>query len=188
MLPKFSCCGFTYVPDADEEPKTHIVGKSYVHFYVSSLKGASENFELLKLIIRKSGWKLYQPFCHNNDPLIDISYSCPTYDNLYTKLDGIKESIHQYEPYVLSIAYLTYMIQEHVITVNDPVYIIDGNSLYSPIKEWQIKPKKSFMMSISKYYNTYGKQINPNNLQPQHIKYIQCSPININTTLKKESA
>lgn len=148
MVPKFSCCGHSYLEE--EEPKSHISNGPYVHFYLTD-KG-KPNFEFLMQHVRNIGWGIH-PFCN----LFNLHCPRDSYKDLYFKNDGLNESIHGYEIDVLRIQNITEFIQNNIPTVNEEVTIIDGNSLYSEVKEWQIKPKKPFTIKVEDYYKKYGK-------------------------------
>ena len=148
LMTKFSCCGFTY--EDQEEPKTHSKNKAYVHIYsppVGWPKGVEQdgnlrdqafrNFFRMAEIAKTCGWHIYY-FMGN---IWDLS----TKDHMkefYEGKDGIEESIHQYEVFVVKIHHLAVHLKR-LPTVFDPVPIVDGNSRYENIEEWMVKPKKS---------------------------------------------
>lgn len=155
MIPKFSCCGFTYLEEGLDEPKTHHGGRAYVHFFIRDSKKALQNFEKLKELVYGCNWNMKQPFTN----VIEL-YTfdcCPT--NMYAKEDGVEESIHQYEGYAIKIQTMAYAIQEFIPTACDPIEIIDGNRKYNEINpEWQIKAKQNFTIGVKEYYEKYGKK------------------------------
>jgi len=149
LIPKFSCCGYTY--EDEEEPKTHHGSQAYVFFYAPE-----ENFlvfnDFMKLVQRE-GWngKFFNGFTWH------IWTTNPVPDTLYKKDDGINEAIHQYEGYGLKIERLAVVLQQFFPTANDPVTIIDGNSMYKALNTWMVKPKKNFTIGVDEYYQQYGK-------------------------------
>jgi hypothetical protein len=149
MIPKFCCCGYSY--ENEEEPKTHHALHAYVHFY--SPHGKENELNNIFQLSKMSGWD-FSSFCKI---IWEIRAKNPVPDNMYRKNDGIEEAIHQYEGYGLKIERLTALIQLNMPTINDPVTIIDGNSLYAHCKTWIVKPKQSFIIGVKDYYKKYGK-------------------------------
>jgi len=149
MIPKFSCCGYSY--EKEEEPKTHHNSQAYVFFYAPEQH--VDQFVNLINIAQKYHWN---PRYFNNF-VWHIWTDNPVSDELYNKGDGVNEAIHQYEGYGLRIEGLALMLQEHFETRNDPVTIIDGNSMYERIKNWIVRPKQSFTIGVDEYYEKYGK-------------------------------
>lgn len=149
MIPKFSCCGYSY--NTEEEPKTHHASQAYVFFYAPA--DHVETFNHLLHLSNKCGWnvKFFNNFTWH------MYTSNPVPDDLYQKNDGINEAIHQYEGYGMRIECLACNIQQFFPTVNDPVTIIDGNSMYEKTKNWIVKPKQPFIIGVDEYYEKYGK-------------------------------
>jgi len=164
MIPKFCCCGYTYEGEEFDEPKTHYAEGAYVHFYVRNDPKVLYNFEHIKVIVKKQNWTLN----HFTNGIFDLRAGKCVPDSLYKNLDGIEETIHQYEGYALKIHVMAMIIQNYGQTFNDPVEIIDGNSFYEDIKEWMIKAKSKFVISVEDYYSKYGKLI-MNNTSPDNI-------------------
>ena len=149
LIPKFSCCGYTY--EDEEEPKTHHGSQAYVFFYAPEER--IKEFDQFMSVAQKGGWKLkfFSGFTWH------IWANNPVPDTLYDKGDGINEAIHQYEGYGLMIEKLALVLQHYFPTANDPVTIIDGNSMYKAINTWMVKPKKDFVIGVDEYYQKYGK-------------------------------
>ena len=166
MITKFSCCGFVYLEEDLDEPKSHIRGQAYVQFYVKNTTNGSEQLKKLAYIISKSGWEMMMPFLPSNKCLITIRCRNTVPNDLYYKGDDLHESIHQYEAFALQIQHLTYLIQEHIKSVSDTVEIIDGNSYYDVVPFWQVLPKPSWSIKIDEYYKRFGK-----------VKSINCDPL-----------
>ncbi len=145
LLTKFSCCGFNY-PD-EEEPKTHYANGSYVHFFTPQSEFGRVNFFKLTQFVGSCGWKLH--FFTNSVWNINAPNQCS--DNMYDKTDGIDQSIHQYESFVLSIQTLTDAIHKNIPSDNTGVQIIDGNAHYKGFPEWQVKPKKTCIVTRNGY-------------------------------------
>lgn len=178
MIPKFSCCGYTYIDE--EEPKTHHGSKAYVFFFAPE-KYYDQFIRLISLVNKSPEWSyryfrggVWEIYANNSVP-----------DNMYKKEDGIEESIHQYEAYAIAIDCLTVMIQDNFITSVDPVTIYDGNSFYTGCPNWMVKPKKNFVIGVDEYYETYGRydfkefkktsdeRVGMSLLTPEKIKEIQ---------------
>jgi len=151
MIPKFSCCGFYYADE--EEPKTHLSHGPYVHFWRTKGEACKTNFDLLKEFAIAPMYKLY----HWQNGIFNLCVLNTVPDDMYMKEDNISESIHQHEAYVIGIYLLTMKIQDNIPTLNDPVVICDGNGYYKEISEWHVKPKNDFVISVSEYYEKYGK-------------------------------
>jgi hypothetical protein len=151
MIPKFSCCGYSY--ENEEEPKSHHNSVAYVHFYAPEQN--FKQFEQLIKICKEYRWGLD----YYTDKVWHLYIRNCVPDNLYMKKDGIPEAIHQYEGYGLQIETLAGVIQDTISTQNDPVHIIDGNIYYEHLKNWIIRPKKDFYIGVKEYYRKYG-QIN----------------------------
>ncbi|MFW6272696.1 MAG: hypothetical protein ACOC2U_02815 [bacterium] len=149
MIPKFSCCGYTY--QDEEEPKTHHAKNAYVFFYAPLEH--KQNFLKLTMLCKAIKWELR----FFNSHTWNMFTGNPVPDDLYHKDDGLAEAIHQYEGYGLKIDLMALNIQERFETVNDPVTIVDGNSFYKNQKSWMVKPKKEFTISVEDYYKHYGK-------------------------------
>lgn len=149
---KFSCCGYPYVQDEGEEPKTHHATKAYVqilnpHMYQRRDMGdlnakVIENFNKLERFVNerydatKEGWKMfkfhpqvYELCCKNWIP------------NMYDSEQEL--SIHDYEPFVIAIYEITKIIENNYTTLipDDKICIMDGNEHYKALPEWQVMPK-----------------------------------------------
>lgn len=172
MIPKFSCCGFYY--DGEEEPKTHYAHGPYVHFWVENTEEATKNLDQLAWAFRLS--KLVKVY-HWQNGIFNLNIKNSVSDDLYFKKDGISESIHQYEGYALGIRDVGLFIQNNFKTVNDPVRIVDGNSYYKDVKEWQVNAKGVFEIGVDRYYELYGKikngKYNPENIFIPTVKAIK---------------
>jgi len=149
LIPKFSCCGYTY--EDEEEPKTHHGSQAYVFFYAPEER--IKIFNDFMMVAQREKWnaRFYNGFTWH------IWANNPVPDTLYDKEDGINEAIHQYEGYGLMIERLTVVLQHYFPTANDPVTIIDGNSMYKALNTWMVKPKKNFVIGVDEYYQKYGK-------------------------------
>lgn len=149
MIPKFSCCGYTYYDE--EEPKTHHGSMAYVHLYAPA--GREEILDHLFNMAQKSGWE-YHIF---NKFIWSFKCGNPVPDDMYQKTDGIEESIHQYEGYGLKIERFATLIQEYLPTYKDPVTIHDGNYYYINRPTWMVLPKQDFVIGVEEYYGLYGR-------------------------------
>lgn len=149
MIPKFSCCGYSY--ENEEEPKTHHGSQAYVFFYAPEQH--LDQFEKLMHVAQREKWN---PRFFNNF-IWHIYTTNPVPDNLYNKGDGVNEAIHQYEGYGIKIEALAFILQDYFETRNDPVTIIDGNSMYNGVRNWIVRPKQNFTIGVKEYYEKYGK-------------------------------
>jgi hypothetical protein len=149
MIPKFSCCGYSY--EKEEEPKTHHGSQAYVFFYAPE-----QHADQFKMLMDIAGREHWNPRYFNNFTW-HISVSNPVPDDLYDKSDGINEAIHQYEGYGIRIEKMAFILQEYFKTRNDPVTIIDGNSMYDKVQNWIVRPKQNFTIGVNEYYKKYGK-------------------------------
>jgi hypothetical protein len=142
---KFSCCGFSY--DGEEEPKTHTKNQSYVQFFYPDLNNptAVKNFFQLSLAVVKWNWSMW-PF--SNVWELEFKIRKVGMENFYDQKDGIPQSIHDYEGNVIAIYNLTEELKTFP-SVATSVTIEDGNSNYSKLTEWQIKPKQKSIVNFS---------------------------------------
>lgn len=166
MQTKFSCCGFTYEGEDQDDPKTHWIksNKAYVHFFAFNTDECKKNFQILKTIIEACKCDIYL-FVN----VWNLNISFDNTENWYNKPDGIPESIHQYEMAALKISNLVYNIKNSIPTINDPVTIIDGNNYYTKIPHWQIKPKLNHIISVEQYYKENTEYNNYENLEPSNL-------------------
>jgi len=135
---KFSCCGFPYDNEDEEEPKSHTLNQAYVHFFTPTDEIGIQNFFLLSTFAIENCWRLnainhscWHLFCNN--PIA----------NLYEKNDKIEMAAHDYEFMVIAIHLLTKQLKS-LPSTSDKIIIEDGNKKYTDIVEWQIKPKKDY--------------------------------------------
>lgn len=154
FITEFSCCGFSY--DDEEEPKTHISNHAYVFFFApeKSKENLIKFYKKFEFKGNQSRWSVWKPFSDNPVWKLAIRHCAP---DLYSKSDGIPESIHDYEFYAVSIHSLAGFIQQQFPTVNDPVRIIDGNKNYEHFEEWAVRPKREFVIGVDEYYEKFGR-------------------------------
>ena len=151
VMTKFSCCGFPYIDEENDEPKTHC-NKAYVQIVdpnkygniSTAMKDACiKNFNIIKDHVNttfegtKQGWKMF--YFQN-----DIWEICCTnwMPDFYSKDDGLELSIHDYEPFVISIYALTKFIEQMETVIPDLyIRVTDGNSYYKELEHWAVKPK-----------------------------------------------
>lgn len=164
LVPKFSCCGFTYVGQENEEQKTHHAGMSYVHLMIKNDKHSMNSFFNLCETAIRCGWRMF----YFNGGIWNLYMTPSVPDTMYSKKDGIEEAIHQYEAYALGIKNLTYRLSL-METVCDPVTIVDGNSQYTHVDTWQVKPKQDFVVGVDEFYETYGKPMSIDCMKPADV-------------------
>lgn len=136
-----SCCGFKY--KGEKVKKSHL-GKPYVYL---DYKQISEDFFLRDVLCDlslKSDWI----FCKRL-PFIDF-YAEVWKDNHVWKE---KESVHNYESYVLSISALNRAILDRDFNFKDKVTISDGNKFYKEkvSSYWQYEPTEDWVVTKEEY-------------------------------------
>lgn len=149
LFTKFCCFGFPYGEPygEDEEPKTHSLGNCYVHFYISK-----NGVEAFKYLVGRIGSTIKIAPWQDDIFVLRILDSLP--ENFYDNSSGV--SIHKYEAYVIIIDTICRML-EKLPSQCKRVKIIDGNSMYQSLSDWQVKPKFPSIIKISDFYKEYGK-------------------------------
>jgi len=136
---RFSCCGFPY--DGEEEPKTHDKA-TYVQFYAPD-KDKYDMFMKFVQDAQSSGFEI----SHFAGPIWIARCKNPIPDE-YSKSDGIREAIHDYENQVRYIKIFEETLSRYP-TSNRVFKIEDGNKQCKQfMEEWQVQPKKDAEFTV----------------------------------------
>lgn len=139
---KFSCCGFNYDGEDEDEPKSH-APNAYVQFMYPKPEHMSKLLTLLDISI-ESGWTVRKW----NPTLWIIQYEL----NDQMRAAWQRETsgaiaLHDYEYATIAIHRLTKRLEQ--VEGLEEFEIIDGNHHYHQMGiDWQIKPKMTAKFSV----------------------------------------
>ncbi len=136
-----SCCGFEY--KGEKVKKSHLP-KPYVYLNSKEVMESHHLREILCDLALKSSWVFY-------DHRVFIDFYAETWkdNHIWSK----RESVHNYESYILSISALNKAILTRSSDFKDKARIWDGNNLYKEqvSVHWQYEPAEDWIVTKEEY-------------------------------------
>lgn len=136
-----SCCGFSY--KGEKVKKSHL-GKSYIYLTTAQIRNSATLKTLLCDLCLDSKWLF-----RNNEPFVD--FYAAGWQNGETWAS--RDSVHNYEMFVLNIKSLLDAIKSRENLMMDSVKVIDGYHFYKEkvSSYWQYEPAEDWHLTKEEY-------------------------------------